>query len=137
MQQRLEFFAFQIIKWVILALPLKSAQRFGAVIGSAAFYLVGSRRRVALENLRHAFPEMPEEGRILIAKGAFRNYGIALVELLWFPNLTDAILRKLVTIRNPEVVERGNALGKGMVMLSGHFGNWELIALGVAYLTGL
>ncbi len=137
MQQRLEFFAFQIIKWVILALPLKSAQRFGAVIGSVAFYLVGSRRRVALENLRHAFPEMPEEGRILIAKGAFRNYGIALVELLWFPNLTDAILRKLVTIRNPEVVERGNALGKGMVMLSGHFGNWELIALGVAYLTGL
>src|SRR5262245_19313137 len=104
MQQRLEFFAFQLIKWFILALPLKSAQRFGAAIGSLAYYLVGSRRRVALDNLRHAFPELTEEGKRRIAKGAFRNYGIALVELLWFPNLTDTILRTLVTIKNPDVI---------------------------------
>ncbi len=137
MQQRLEFYAFQFIKRLILALPLKSAQRFGAAIGSAAYHLAGSRRRVALENLGHAFPELTEESRRRIAKGAFRNYGIALVELLWFPNLTDTLLRTLVTIRNPEVIAQGNAKGKGMIMLSGHFGNWELIALGAAYISGL
>jgi Kdo2-lipid IVA lauroyltransferase/acyltransferase len=135
MQHRLEFAAFQLFKWAILSLPLKSAQRFGAYFGSLAFHLIPSRRRIALDNLRYAFPEMNEAARLAIVKGAFRNYGITLVELLWFPNLTDAILRKLVTVRNPEVIARGYSAGRGMVMLSGHFGNWELIALGVAHLT--
>lgn len=137
MQHRLEYFAFQLFKWAVLALPLKSAQRLGGYIGGAAYHLVSSRRRIALENLRYAFPEMNEPGRRIVAKGAFRNYGITLVELLWFPNLTDRVLRKLVTVSNPDVIARGYAAGRGMVMLSGHFGNWELIAVGVARLTGI
>src|SRR5690242_17037506 len=121
---------------MVLALPLKSAQRLGVLLGAAAYHLVGSRRAVALDNLRHAFPEKSEEERIAIAKGAFRNYGIALIELLWFPNFTDASLRALL---HPVHLERiGNQLskGKGLIVLSGHFGNWELIAFGMAHLAG-
>ena len=137
MQHRIEYVAFQLIKWAVLAMPLKSAQRLGGYLGRAAYGLVSSRRRIAMENLRHAFPEKSEDERRAIVKGAFRNYGITLVELLWFPNLTDGILRKLITVRNPELLARGRDAGRGMVWLSGHFGNWELIALGVARLTGI
>jgi KDO2-lipid IV(A) lauroyltransferase len=131
--QYLEFFLFQCFKWFVLALPLKSAQRLGALLGGLAYYVSSARRRIALENLEHAFPEKSERERVRIAKGAFRNFGIAFVELLWFPNLTDPIIRQLVRVQNPQVMTEGHKKGKGMIMLAGHFGNWELTALAVAH----
>ncbi|MBI3765706.1 MAG: lysophospholipid acyltransferase family protein [Ignavibacteriales bacterium] len=136
MKHRVEFIFFQLFKWAVLALPLKSAQRLGSFIGWLAYILLSSRRHIALDNLQHAFPEKSEAERRAIALGSFRNYGITLMELLWLPNLDDTQLRKLITPANLEVIEQGYSRGKGMVMLSGHFGNWELIAFGMAYLSG-
>lgn len=132
--QRIEFYFFQCFKWLVLAMPLRSAQRFGAYLGSLAYYVVFGRRRIALDNLRHAFPEKTEKERRKIARGAFRNFAIAFVELLWFPNLNDGMIRSLVRLRNPELLLEAYKQWKGMVMLAGHFGNWELIAMAVGYL---
>jgi KDO2-lipid IV(A) lauroyltransferase len=137
MQHRLEFLLFLIIRRFVLILPLRSAQRLGAYLGDVGYLLLRKRRVITLDNLRHAFPEKSDAERTAIARGAFRNFGIAITELLWFPNLTDATLQKLVRPTNLELLNRGYARGKGMVMLSGHFGNWELIALAVARLCGL
>jgi KDO2-lipid IV(A) lauroyltransferase len=136
-KDRIEFLLFQLLKWIVLMLPLKSAQRLGGYLGTLAYHTVGSRRRIAMDNLRHAFPEKKEREHEIIAKGAFRNFATTLVEMLWFPNLTDAGLRKLVRIRNPEEMVNAHKLGRGMVMLAGHFGNWELGALAVGHLTGI
>jgi KDO2-lipid IV(A) lauroyltransferase len=133
----IEFVFFQCFKWFVLALPLKSAQRLGFYFGDAAYHLIKKRRNIALENLRHAFPEKSESELLAITKGAFRNYGITLVELLWFPNLNEARINKLVTVKNIDLMRAGHARGKGMVMLAGHFGNWELIAFGVAHISKL
>ena len=137
MKKRIEFYLFQLFKRLVLALPLKSAQRLGSYLGMLAYYLVVPRRRIALENLRHAFPEKPEQELTQIVKGAFRNFAISFVELLWFPNLTDDGIRNLVRMRNPELMVEAFKKGRGMVMLTGHFGNWELIALAVAHITGI
>ncbi|MBI1805190.1 MAG: lysophospholipid acyltransferase family protein [Ignavibacteria bacterium] len=134
MRERVEFFFFQFLKRLVLALPLRSAQRFGVLIGRAAYHVIASRRRVALDNLAHAFPEKNRQELIAIAKGAFSNYGIAMMEFLWFPRLDERTVRALVRPKNIEMMVDGHAKGKGMVMLSGHFGNWELIAFAGAYL---
>ncbi len=135
MMSLLEFASFQVLKWIILLLPLRSVQHLGEMLGSMAYVFMPGRRRIALENLQFAFPEKSADDREAIARGAFRNYGIALTEFLWFPNLNDRLLRRIVRPKNIDIMERGFEKGKGMVMLSGHFGNWELIALGVAYLS--
>jgi KDO2-lipid IV(A) lauroyltransferase len=137
MKHYFEFAIFQVFRWCVLLLPLKSAQRLGGYLGSLAFHLYTPRKNIALENLRNAFPEKTEEELRKIAQGAFRNYGIALVELLWFPNLDDKALRRLVEIENLELMKAAYARGKGLIMLSGHFGNWELIALAMGYLSKL
>ncbi len=136
MNHRLEYILFLLIRRVILWFPLRWVQHAGAWTGSLAYRIIGGRRRIALENLRHAFPDLTEKDRRAIALGSVRNSGIAIFELLWFPNLTDRKLRQLVRPVNPELIHRGHEQGKGMVMLSGHFGNWELIALAMARLTG-
>lgn len=137
MRHRLEFILFQLFKWFVFILPLKSAQRLGAYLGSIGFKLFTHRREIALENLRAAFPEKSDRECVAIAKGAFKNYGITFTELLWFPNLNDETIRKLVNVKNIDLLHKKHSLGKGLVLLSGHFGNWELNALASAYLSKL
>ena len=135
MRHAIEYCLFQLFKWVILALPLKSAQRLGYYCGSVAYYFFSSRRVVAIENLHFSFPDKSESEILAIVKGAFCNYGIAIAEFLWFPNLTEEGIRRLIDVQNIDVMTDRYSPDKGMIMLSGHFGNWELIALGFAYLS--
>lgn len=137
MRHRAEYVLFKLIEWLVLALPLKFVQRLGSLLGLVGFYVVTKRRSIALDNLRHAFPDKSHQELRQIAKGSFQNYGITLLEFLWFPRLTHARLERLLTLNNLTLLKAEHAHGRGMVMLSGHFGNWELIALGVAHLAGL
>jgi len=131
----IEYVIFQVFKWIILLLPLKSAQRLGYYLGTLGFYIAKRRRLIALENLFQAFPDKSDRERKLIARGAFQNYGITLSELLWFPNLTESMIKKLVNVCNLNLMIEKYREGKGLVMLSGHCGNWELLALAFGYLS--
>ena len=135
MRYWIEYIFFQIFRGIVLILPLKSAQRLGSYLGSAAYYCSPRRREITMENLRYAFPDKSTAEHAAIAKGSFQNYGIALVELLWFPNMDDKIIRALIKPRNLDLVQKLYSKGKGLIVLSGHFGNWELVAFGMAYLT--
>jgi KDO2-lipid IV(A) lauroyltransferase len=97
-------------------------------MGAFVFDVLGYRRRVALENLQRAFPEKSVDELQHIARGAFRNVGIALFELIWFPRMSADRLRSLVHFDRPELVIEAFAEGKGVLLLTAHFGNWELLA---------
>ncbi|MBU2472170.1 MAG: lysophospholipid acyltransferase family protein [Bacteroidetes bacterium] len=135
MQLFIEYLLFQLLRLIILALPLKWVQRLGVKLADFAFIALTKRRSIAVENLQHAFPEKTQEELEQIARNAFRNLGISICEFLWFPNLTPNILKKIVEHKNINLMIDGHKSGKGMIMLSGHFGNWELIALASAYVS--
>jgi KDO2-lipid IV(A) lauroyltransferase len=135
MQYKLEYLLFLLVRFIVQAMPLKSAQRFGAFIGSLGYKLSPRRREVAFVNLRFAFPEKTETEIKLIARGSFQNFGIAFLELLWFPRITPEIMCNLVVSKNLDCLLDAHAKGKGLILLSGHFGNWELTAFGGAYLS--
>ncbi len=136
MRHRLEYGLVLLVRRILLTLPLRAVQYLGRIFGRCAYFFLGSRRRITLENLRQAFPEKTARDCGKIARGAFANYGIALFELLWFPRLNDRALKKLLHPRNIDVIHACHSRGKGIILLSGHFGNWELIAFGAAYLSG-
>jgi KDO2-lipid IV(A) lauroyltransferase len=125
------------LRGIVISLPLSSAQRLGARLGEIAYRLFASRRRVALENLARAFPEADATERERIALGAFRNYGITFLELLWAPNLTADGFERLIDAPDRALIRELHARGKGLVILTGHFGNWELVGLCLTFLSGL
>src|SRR5262245_35183999 len=104
MQHRIEYALFLVFRSVVLLLPLSGARRVGSFLGGIAYHLLGRRREIALDNLRHAFPEKSNDELLEIARGSFRNYGIAILELLWFPRFDDASLSRVVRLRNPELI---------------------------------
>lgn len=112
-------------------LPYRAAERLGRMLGLLAFAVALPRRRVALDNLQHAFPDKtPAEIRSL-ARKAFQNYGISLVEMLWSGQAEKGELIRLVRLVNPEVVRHALERGKGLILLSAHFGSWELLLSGL------
>lgn len=100
-------------------------------MGGAAYSLWGHRRGVTLENLRKAFPEKPEEQLQKIARGAFRNVGTTFFELMWLSRMSRERLQGLVRFDKPELITALHARGKGILLLTAHYGNWEWLAQGI------
>lgn len=132
----IEYVLFLPINVLARRLTFGGAGRLGSVLGAAGFTLIGYRRSVSLDNLRQAFPgKSPRELR-RIAVGAYRGYGRALVEMLWSGGGTADELRATMTLQNPEIPRDALSRGKGLILLSGHFGAWEFIVTSMSLLLG-
>lgn len=123
----IEFGVFQLVAFFVKLLPLSGARWLGRTLGRFVFSVVGYRRDVTLNNLRRAFPEKTETDLKRIARGAFENAGTSLLELVWFPKMTREDVLSQVRFDQPEVLKRAHEKGKGVLVLTAHFGNWEML----------
>lgn len=123
----IEFIAFQFIAFLVQLLPLHGVRQMGRGLGRFVFAVVGHRKDVTMNNLRRAFKEKSEADLVRIARGAFENIGISLLELVWFPRMTRDQVLKAVRFNKPEILHNAYNRGKGVLILTAHFGNWELL----------
>ena len=127
MTSKIEYALFRLLAWLVKPLSPRGAQRVGAGLGLATLMLTGYRRKVTRDNIARAFPGLPAEERERIMRGAYRNYGIALVEMLWTYGQAPGVLAPLVHIENPDLLDQALGRGKGVILLSAHYGSWELL----------
>jgi KDO2-lipid IV(A) lauroyltransferase len=110
---------------------------FWAGVYSVIFtYLIPIRKKTAVSNLKLAFPDKNNSEITAIVKGAYRNVLIVIYEFFYMRKMKMEKLRKMVRLENAESIDKALSKGKGVVMLSGHFGNWELMVYGCSRLTG-
>jgi Kdo2-lipid IVA lauroyltransferase/acyltransferase len=122
----LEYILFTIVGVLIRLLPLRLVHKSGFALARLAYPILKSRRNVALENLRFAFPEMEESERARIAFQSFQSVGATFLELLWYPNFTKARIKQRVHIENLELLSQLRLEQRGIIILTAHFGSWEL-----------
>jgi len=127
----LEYAAFRVLAAIVTRLPYSVAGALGTTLGLAVLYLTRYRRAVTLDNLAHAFPEMSDDARLGITRGAYANYGRAIVEMLWAGGQRADTLKAKVHPRNPELVHEALSRGRGLILISAHFGSWELLLTGL------
>jgi len=121
-----EYFFFQTFAFSVRLLPLSLVRKIGFALARLAYPLLKSRRNVALQNLRYAFPEMAESARQQIASRSFQSVSVAFLELLWHPNFTKAAIKQSVQIENIELLKHLQEKKKGIIFLTAHYGSWEL-----------
>ncbi len=118
---------------VVYPLPLGVARWLGVRFGTLAFHLAGRERRKALKSLTQAFPEKSEAERLALARAAFRHLGAALFEVGCTAALDQELKHRVAwPDSDRRVLEVALARGRGVVFVSGHVGNWELLARRVA-----
>jgi KDO2-lipid IV(A) lauroyltransferase len=137
MKERIEYFFFLQLHRLARLLSFGVATSVGASLGRGVFSLTRIRRKVAMENLRHAFPEKSERECREIARGAFRSYGIAITQMLWAGSASAADLKSKVHIAEKGMVEQALARGRGLILMSGHFGCWEFLVSSVRLQLGV
>lgn len=135
MKNQIEYLLFRFFRFIVLKLSLKNAQQLGLKLSNFFFIILTRRKQIAVDNLKQAFPEKSDADILTIAKKAFQNFGITIAELLWSPRLTPEILGQLVKFKNLDLMINRYKEGKGLIMLSGHFGNWELFALATGFVS--
>ena len=130
MQRLAESFAnglLAAVTAVLTHLPRRPAYWLGARIGDLAYLCLARRRRVALDNLEIAFGgEKSAAERRAIARATFRNLGEHLIDFSRMRRLTPDTFSSVCTIEGLERVEQLLARRAGLLMLSAHFGSWEL-----------
>jgi KDO2-lipid IV(A) lauroyltransferase len=95
--------------------------------GKALYHLVPFRRRLVLENLRRVFGEaLPETEIRRLAQAFYAHFVRFIIEFLRLPWMSDARRKAWIRIENMESPIRAHDQGKGLLLLTGHFGNWEV-----------
>jgi KDO2-lipid IV(A) lauroyltransferase len=126
MRRRLEF----VLVWAavkLLSLPPRSVARsIGAFIGRLALFLTPRLASVGDLNLRLAFPAKSAAERQQILRRLYRNLGWLLAEFCQMPRYTPETTRSFIRYDGLEHYLAARAEGRGVLILTGHLGAWEL-----------
>jgi KDO2-lipid IV(A) lauroyltransferase len=107
-------------------LPRGPARWVGAGIGALAYRGLGRLRRVGQRNLELAFAEKTVEERERILKAEYRNLGWLLAEFCKMPEYTAESASRFIRYEGLENYLEARDRGKGVLVLTGHLGAWEL-----------
>jgi len=125
--------ALRLVGFFLRGFPLRRVQKMAAGIGRFCYRHLPIRKDVALANLKLCFPEKSDVELETIIEGSYVNFTTVLFEFLYFPKFTKENLKEVVefTEESQHLIDSALQRGKGLVMISGHFSNWELMALAV------
>jgi Kdo2-lipid IVA lauroyltransferase/acyltransferase len=129
LRQFLEFALVAGVAGVVRLLPMPAVRACGAALGAAAYHLDAFHRRVALDNMAHAFPSKTEGERRMMTRAMFAHFGSLVLELIKFGTLSDRQMLALVDSEGAERVRTAYDKGRGVLFFTGHFGYWEMHAI--------
>jgi KDO2-lipid IV(A) lauroyltransferase len=120
----LSYYLTYLVIRLIAALPF-SVLYFVSNGMARLLILSGYRREVVGMNLRNSFPEKSAAEIQALSREYYRYLCDLILETLKTMTMSEAEYRKRVTLKNPEVFSTLAAEGKSIILMLGHFGNWE------------
>lgn len=131
LKRLLRYGLVRVLLALVRLLPLRAAARLGEGLGALAARVLRGERRKAMESLAVAFPELSAADHARVLVRCFRHLGRTVLELANFTQLDAAGLVDWPP-EDRAVLDAALAPGKGVVFVTGHLGNWELLARHVA-----
>jgi KDO2-lipid IV(A) lauroyltransferase len=126
MQERLEYGLVLAVARSLGWMPRAVARRLADALTWGVYRTMGRLRRVGLRNLELALPELNAAERDRILRGVFRHLGWQLVEFCRMTRYTPENTRNWIRTEGLEHYLAAQVRGKGVLVLTGHLGAWEL-----------
>ena len=130
---RVEYAALRAFVAALAPLGARRAAALAATIGRLGYWPLGVRRGVVERQIAAAFPGLDRDGVRAVARESYENLGRVAIEATILSRRGAEAVRELF-VESPEwaIVEGAHAKGKGVVLMAGHLGNWELSGAYVA-----
>jgi Kdo2-lipid IVA lauroyltransferase/acyltransferase len=123
----LEQYALRGAVAILRRLSFRRAGDVGEWMGALGYSPFGVRREVVHRQVRAAFPGLAEPEVLRIARESYGNLGRTSIEMAVLPKFKpEDVIDQFEVIENWEIVQETVARGKGVLVVSGHLGNWEL-----------
>ena len=132
----LEERAAELMTRLVSRLPRRALLALGRGLGRLWGDLDRSHVAIAADNLGRAFPDWNQARVLRTARDVYANLGEMLLDVLWMSRRTREEVLSLVEVEGRQHVEAAMAAGRGVLYVTGHFGNWELNAVAHGWLFG-
>ena len=128
---RVEFALARGLEGAVSALPERAADRLGRQAGRT-IHRLGIRRKVVEDNLRLAFPERDEAWIAATTRATYEHLGRETAAILRLSKLDPQAVVERTEPEGWEQLQEALGEGKGVILVTGHYGNWEVAAAAVA-----
>jgi KDO2-lipid IV(A) lauroyltransferase len=130
---RLVYWLFRLAILLTRPLPLRLGYWFGERVALICYWVIFPRHRRALNaNLAHVLQHNDPAAVSAVARGSFRNFGKYVVDFIHFPVMTRDEVRRRLRFAQWDELEETRASGRGVIIVTMHFGNWDLGAAALA-----
>jgi len=126
--------AAAIVQSLVRPLPRRWTLGLGRALGRLLADLDPRHVAIAAENLRQAFPHWDEPRRLRTARAVYAHFGQTLLDILWMAQQPRERLLGLIVEEGRENADGVRAAGRGVVYVTGHFGNWEFYGVAFGWL---
>ena len=121
-----EYGCVRFFSGVFMIIPLKLLYIIAKLLGIFTYYIIRVRRNVTLINLKSSLGgELGEKELRRIARESYINIVLTFIEMLSIPRFEEYVL-DVVDMSDSYILKRTMDMGKGVILVSCHFGNWEL-----------
>ena len=129
--------AFYLFTGAMAAIPRRFSRTTGRLVGQIMYRLLARRREIAIDNIRQALPFMKRHPAWTgafdtaeeIALATFINLGTSIVEVCRLYHGKGDELFNSMAVHGLDHFQRAKEKSLGVLCVSGHCGNWELISL--------
>jgi tetraacyldisaccharide 4'-kinase len=127
--QRIEYAAYRFCARAVVKMPEERVHRWGTRLGAFASRVLRGRDRLAMRNLREAFPEKSARELRRTLDACWRHFGREVLLYLQMQNLSLEEVAARCPLVNRELLDESIARGSGTVLISAHWGGWEVAGL--------
>lgn len=131
-QHRLEYGLILLARGLDRILGARLSGRLAAALGRLVYRPLGIRRSVVEDQLRQAFPERDESWRQDVARASYEHLGREGMMLLRLSRLGPDEVIAATDVGGLDALRSAVEDGRGAVLVTGHFGNWEIGGASVA-----
>lgn len=129
--QRVEYAVYRFAARRVTAMSEEAVYRWGTRLGALGRSVLRGRDRVAMRNLRSAYPGRDQRELRKIADDCWRHFGREVLMGIQTQNLSLEELAERCPFVNAQLLEESIARGKGTMLVSAHFGGWEVGGLAI------
>ncbi len=128
---RAEYALARTLETAVSTLPEQAADRLGQSVGRA-LHRIGVRRDTVESNLRLAFPDKPDAWIRDTIGRVYSHLGREVAAMLRLSKLDAKAVVDRTVATGWDELEEARSLGRGVLLVTGHYGNWEIAAAAVA-----